>query len=241
MVFLHGFCEDKTIWSAFERRLKSHYQVVLIDLPGHGESPIGITDFNLEAVAGDIHHLLASHDIHEYFVIGHSLGGYIALAMAELFPDHLLGLGLFHSSTFADDENKKKVRLSVKEFIIQHGVASFSKNFVPRLFANKEKHLLAINKMIQVASQTDAHGVIGFSLAMMSRPDRTQVLESTIKPVFIIGGALDSAVPLEVTRKMIEKIKVGEGLILEETGHNGFVEAEGESLVFIAEFLNKYL
>jgi pimeloyl-ACP methyl ester carboxylesterase len=75
----------------------------------------------------------------------------------------------------------------------------------------------------------------------MSRPDRTQVLESTIKPVFIIGGALDSAVPLEVTRKMIEKIKVGEGLILEETGHNGFVEAEGESLVFIAEFLNKYL
>ena len=240
IVFLHGFCENKSIWEAFEAKFKSTYQVVLIDLPGHGASPVGDDNIQLEDVATDIHLLLVKHDIHEYFVIGHSLGGYIGLAIAELFPNHFLGLGLFHSSTFADDEEKKKVRAKVGDFINEHGVASFTKNAIPNLFANKEKHALAIQEMITIASKTSPEAVIGFSLAMMNRPDRTKVIATSIHPVFIIGGELDKAVPLDVSQQMIQNINVGAGIILANTGHNGFVEAEQESLSFIGDFFGKY-
>ena len=243
ILFLHGFCESSTIWTSFEEALHLDYEIVLIDLPGHGLSKITNSEFTIDEVARDIHSLLKENHIHEYFVIGHSLGGYIALALADLFSSAITGFGLFQSSTFADDKQKKLLRGKVKSYVEEHGVASFTDTFVPTLFAHANKTLLKKEiKILQLeAKKTQPQGVIAFSMAMKSRPDRLHILKNFQSPVFIIGGEEDPAVPIEISSKMIKNINNGESIILKNTGHNGFLEKEKESLFFISNFLYKYL
>ncbi|UXP33540.1 alpha/beta hydrolase [Reichenbachiella agarivorans] len=243
IVFLHGYCESLDIWKAFDTTLHTEYQIVLIDLPGHGQSPLLTKDFSIDDIADQVQQELKDHGISEYFVIGHSLGGYISLALAELYPESLLGLGLFSSSTFADDEDKKKVRDKVKAYILEHGVASFMDSFISGLFAPENRSRLSdeIEEMRISASKTPPDSVIGYAMAMKNRPDRTAVLAKSEKPVFVIAGERDMAVKLETSQQMIDLIRRGEALVLKGAAHNGYLESKNESISFIKSFLNQYI
>ncbi|MCV9388463.1 alpha/beta fold hydrolase [Reichenbachiella ulvae] len=243
IVFLHGYCESLEIWTEFANELSKNHQVVLIDLPGHGQSEILAGDFSIEDVARAIHEQLDIEGIEEYFVIGHSLGGYVALALAELFPDSLTGFGLFSSSIYADDEEKKKVRDKVKSYVEEYGVESFMETFIAGLFASENRKCLKeeIDELKQRAIKTPAAGVTGYAMAMKNRPDREHVLNNFEKPVFIIAGEKDLAVRLDVSLQMIEKINNGDSIVLKGAGHNGFMENKKESLEFIKSFINQYL
>jgi len=105
------------IWRFFQEELSEQFQVVLIDLPGHGKSTLRKNNFTIDDIAEEIYTFLATKKIYNFFVVGHSLGGYIALAIAELYPDSLLGLGLFQSSTFSDDEQKRAIRDKVVKYM----------------------------------------------------------------------------------------------------------------------------
>ena len=89
VVFIHGYCETTHIWESFEQELSRHYQVALVELPGHGDSPLRQDSFSIDDIADEVHDGLLAIGIDEYFVIGHSLGGYISLALAELYPEDL--------------------------------------------------------------------------------------------------------------------------------------------------------
>jgi len=123
------------IWRFFQEELSEQFQVVLIDLPGHGKSTLQKNNFTIDDIAEEINSFLSTKNIYKFFIVGHSLGGYIALAITELYPDSLLGLGLFQSSTFADDEQKRAIRDKVVKYIEENGVASFTETFVPGLIA----------------------------------------------------------------------------------------------------------
>lgn len=243
IVLIHGYCESKHIWSSFEQELAKHYQVILVDLPGHGSSPLSNTNFSIDDIADELQDELIEHGVKQYFLIGHSLGGYIALALAELYPENISGFGLFSSSTFADDEDKKKVRDKVKAYIEEHGVSSFMESFVPLLFASNNVDRLEkqITELTKRASLTPPESVIGYAMAMKTRPDRTHILAKTDKPTFIIAGEKDTAVKLDVSKQMISMINHGDSVVLEGVGHNGFLENEKGSLDFILSFLSKYL
>ncbi|MGL1888328.1 MAG: alpha/beta hydrolase [Reichenbachiella sp.] len=243
IVFIHGFCESLNIWKAFEQLLSKQFQIVLIDLPGHGKSPLKHPDFSIDDIADQVHDELMIRGIDQYFLIGHSLGGYVSLALADLYEEHVNGLGLFSSTTFADDEDKKKVRDKVKNYILEHGVKSFMESFVAGLFApaNQKKLAREIDILKLEACNTPPESVIGYSMAMKNRPDRTAILGKFKKPVFVIAGERDMAVKLEISKKMIDLIQNGDSLILKGAGHNGFLENEKESLEFINSFLSKYL
>lgn len=243
IVFIHGYCETRDIWGAFEQKLSKDYKVVLVELPGHGSSPLTHNSFSIDDIADEVHDSLVSQGIDDYFVIGHSLGGYIALALADLYPENLIGFGLFSSTTFADDEDKKKVRDKVKAYIEEHGVPNFMETFVSLLFAPNNVGRLEneITELTRSASLTPPESVIGYAMAMKNRPDRTHVLAKTNKPTFIIAGEKDTAVKLDISKQMIDIINHGDALILEGVGHNGFLENENESLDFITSFLSKYL
>lgn len=243
IVFLHGYCESLEIWEDYATELSKDHQVVLMDLPSHGKSPLLDGDFSIEDVARCIHEQLDIEDIQEYFVIGHSLGGYVSLALAELFPKEILGFGLFSSSTYADDEDKKKVRDKVKNYVEEYGVESFMESFIAGLFAAENRKILSaeIEELKQRANQTPAAGVTGYAMAMKHRPDRTHILENFEKPVFIIAGEKDLAVRLDISRQMIDKIQNGDSVVLKGAGHNGFMENKKESIDFIKSFINQYL
>jgi len=239
VVFIHGYCESMSIWHRFEAALSKQFQVVLIDLPGHGKSALRKSDFTIDDIADEVHAFLAIKNIDKFFVIGHSLGGYIALALADLYSDSLLGFGLFQSSTFADDAQKKRIRDKVIKYIQENGVASFTDTFVPTLFAQTNKKRLAheIEALKKEAAQTRSQAVIGFANAMKTRPDRTHIFSNFNKPIFILAGEKDEAVPLQVSNRMIAKLKNGDSLVLPGAGHNGFYENKKESLEFVKKFL----
>lgn len=242
LLFIHGYCEDLHIWDEFVDALKHDYQLVTIDLPGHGLSPLPGLDFSIDDVANDIHQILLSRDITEYFVIGHSLGGYVALSLAERFPDNVTGFGLFSSTVYGDDEEKKKARDKVKGFLEEHGVEKFIDSFVPSLFTpeNRKKFATEVEQLSLVGRKMKAESIHRYAQAMKNRPDRSHLMD-TDKPVFVIAGDRDMAIRLETSNKIIERIKNGDALILSDTGHQGFIEARKESIEFIHKFLHKHL
>ncbi|MFY0626260.1 MAG: alpha/beta hydrolase [Reichenbachiella sp.] len=241
IVFIHGYCENSTIWNYFEQALSKNFQVVLIDLPGHGKSQLPSNSFTIDDISDLVLASLEENGIDEFFVIGHSLGGYISLALAELYPEKILGFGLFSSTTYADDDEKKIARDKVGNFIAEHGVDKFIEPFVPNLFASSNRKRLAkeIAELKEIGKKISPQSIIGYAQAMKNRPDRTHLLAHFDKPKFIIGGDRDMAVKEETSKNMIDLLENGEGIILKNTGHNGYVESPIESLSFIELFLSK--
>lgn len=107
VVLLHGFCENKTLWDDFVQYLSPDYHVMALDLPGFGDSELGTDECTIEYMAEKVADFLNQQGVDKCTMIGHSLGGYVALAYAEKYGDKLDGLGLFHSTVFADSEEKQ--------------------------------------------------------------------------------------------------------------------------------------
>lgn len=241
IVLIHGFCENSSIWKGLEKVLSDHYQVISIDLPGFGQSPLDNSDLTLENVATILYDFLKQLKISSCFMIGHSLGGYITLSFAKKYSNMLLGFGLFHSTTFADSEEKRVIREKGIKHVTNHGMQAFSKGFVPNLF-HKDNHLKFSHEMkilTNEASKTPVETFVAYSRAMKKRKDTTQVLSSFKLPIFIIAGKNDTAVSLFQSQHMISKINEKNALLLSDTGHMGFIEKKNESLSFIHSFLIK--
>lgn len=109
VVLLHGFLGAKELWGATAKNLSRSYRVISIDLPGHGETPCIGYAHSMELMAKSVKAVMDHLKLKRYVIIGHSMGGYVALAFADLFPDNLKGLGLYHSTAYPDSEEKKKI------------------------------------------------------------------------------------------------------------------------------------
>src|SRR5262245_61329765 len=106
VMLVHGFGEDSSVWNRKVDFLKNNYQLIIPDLPGSGASEL-INDMSMEGMAEVLHSIIHEENIDKATVIGHSMGGYITLALAETYWNHVNGFGLIHSTAFADSEEKK--------------------------------------------------------------------------------------------------------------------------------------
>ncbi len=239
VVLLHGFCEDHRVWEGLLPYLEG-FRVLRIDLPGFGDSdpPAQPT---LEALADSVRAVLQSEGIARYALVGHSMGGYVSLALAEKHPDELKGLCLFHSHPFADSEEKKAARDKGIAFVRENGVAPYVQGLIPQLFAHdREKgYPEAVNRLIQQAGAFPPEGVIAALTAMRDRPDRAPVLQGLPCPVLFIIGKEDAAVPLEQSLAMTPLPEEAEILLLEGVGHMGMFEAPEETGTALRRFLLK--
>jgi len=96
VVLIHGFGETRQIWAEFVDVLSEKYQVLTMDLPGHGESECLGEPHTMEKISENLKHVLDENNIKQFVVIGHSMGGYAALDFANRYPGMVKGLGLFH-------------------------------------------------------------------------------------------------------------------------------------------------
>jgi pimeloyl-ACP methyl ester carboxylesterase len=240
VVFLHGFCETSDIWAGIQSHLVKNFRVITIDLPGFGGSPLLDYTFSLEGVAKEIKNFLDSIKLNKYVLIGHSLGGYITLAFAELFEDKLLGLGLFHSSVFEDNSEKKENRTKLMEFIKSNGVKTFLKTFIPSLFYKENVNALKdiIYDLKKSAEQTQPESIIQYARAMRDRNNSEEMLKKFSKPVMFIIGDEDASVPLNKSLQQVKLPRNSHFLRLAETGHMGMFEKPDETTQFIEGFLN---
>jgi pimeloyl-ACP methyl ester carboxylesterase len=227
LVLIHGFCENNTCFNKQVLFFKDHYKVLLVDLPGFGES-IARVGISMDDMALEIKQVLDSLGIDKCVMLGHSMGGYVSLAFAENFPTYLVGFGLIHSVATADKPERKEKRDQVVSFIEKHGKEPFIKNFIPTLFY--QTGLISdITETVNQALVSSQIGIIEAAKAMKSRPDRCHVLTDANVPVFFGIGRHDSLIPEKLMLEQSSYCKIAKVAYLSESGHMGMVE-EGDKL-----------
>jgi len=241
LILIHGFCETSRMWIDFANELSNEFQVVCPDLPGCGDSPISGNQTSLEEVAVQLEEWLEENQLENPIVIGHSLGGYVTLALLELMDSRLKAVGLFHSTAFADDTDKKEMRNRTITFLKKNGVEKFVSSFVPPLFPeNRREELSAeIDQAILEAKRCSLDGLIAFSGAMRDRKDRLSILKDFQGPKLLIAGTEDGAVKIEASRAQKEAFT--EYVELSGVGHMGMIEQKEKTLEIVRNFVNSCL
>lgn len=244
LLLLHGFGESGTIWDLQSAQLAEQAMVLIPDLPGTGDSPLPTSGpFNsLETLTDQLSGMLDQEKITTCTLVGHSMGGYIALAFAERYPERLDGFGLFHSTALADSPQRKEARIKGIRLMQEYGAGPFLAEIIPGLYAEtyRQEHQSAVtNHIKQSAVWATATALTGYYEAMMSRPDRTHVLAAFQKPVLMVLGSHDKTVDLKETKPQTDLLRYGFVSILESVAHMGMREAPEESLDILKSFLKK--
>lgn len=224
LVLLHGFMEDNTIWEEMQPHLSPELRLIKIDLPGHGKSAMYGNLHTMELMAEKVKEVTDALGVKKMHLLGHSMGGYTALAFAEKYPDTLKSLTLFFSTTLADDEEKRNIRKRSLA-VIDENFETFVKTSIPNLFSNTERDILEgkIELAKSIARSTDKESVKAAQMGMAQRTDRTAVLENLEAKILIIAGRQDQAVKTSSLMKVIPDRTNLKTYVL-DCGHNGHWE-----------------
>lgn len=245
VLLLHGFNEDGRIWDRQINALKENNLLIIPDFPGSGQSEMlggtpSLKDYAevVKVIAEEAIFKNKAPNEKHFCLIGHSMGGYITLAFAEKYPHLLNSFGLFHSSAFADTEEKKATRRKGIAFIQKNGTEAFLKTSIPNLFSEKTKieKPEMITQLFEIAKIISPEALIQYYEAMIPRPDRTHVLRSFGKPVLFIIGKEDNAVPLQVSLSQCYIPAISDVHILQESGHMGMWEQMELSNSYLLRF-----
>ena len=238
VVLLHGFLGSHQIWDSTIQSLSKSFRVIAIDLPGHGDTECFGYVHTSELNAKCVKSVMDSLRLKKYVIIGHSMGGYAGLAYADLFPDNLKGLCLYHSTAYADSDEKKRDRSrSIKVVKANHKI--YTTEVIKNLFASKNfKYLKEEIAFAQkVAAKTSKQSIIASLEGMKDRPNRDIILGMAHYPIMMVIGELDNVLPHQQLLEQSELIKEKHILYLEHDGHMGFLESPKQSNVALKKFL----
>lgn len=239
IVLLHGYLESSEVWKEFAEQLAHSFRVIAIDLPGHGSSAVYSGNHTMEFMADAVNEVLTGLNIKKAFMIGHSLGGYVTLAFLELYANILNGYCLFHSHPFADtEETIKKREREIKIVRMGKKYLMYPDN-VSLMFASSNldrfKDELALLK--NIASGLSDEGVIAVLNGMMLRPSRLSVMEAGIVPCLWILGRHDNYIRCESIQTRVVLPPNARVVILENSGHIGFIEEKDVSAGIVTDFI----
>jgi pimeloyl-ACP methyl ester carboxylesterase len=241
LLFLHGFCESGEMWRHLADSLSTQYRVLCPDLPGFGASPITHPITCLEDIAEQLEGWIDTLQIQNPIVLGHSLGGYVALALLERMGDRIQAIGLLHSTAYADDLEKKEMRNRVLTFLKKHGAAKFVSSFVPQLFPEHRREELAdaMAHAIEDGQRSSLEGLLAYTVAMRDRKDRLAILEQFVGPKLLLAGTVDGAVKIESSRAQQQYFT--HYIELEGVGHLGMVEEKEKTWAVVEDFVREVL
>jgi len=224
VVLLHGYPFDQTIWENVGAKISNYAHVLMPDLRGHGRSPKPASGYMVADMASDISRLLDEKDLSQAILVGHSMGGYVALSFAQQFPNRIIGLALVASHPYADDYEKKQSRMQTIEAIKSVGVVEALADMPEKL----TRYPVIQKKCKGYIENTDGNGIIGVLNAIANRSDASGVLRNIHCPTTILAGKDDLIIPIEISRKMAV-----------EFGNVIFKEIEGAGHLPMLEVPNK--
>lgn len=226
VVLLHGYLESMIVWDEFVDLLKDKVRVVTLDLPGHGISNVIGEVHTMEYLAKCVGDAMIALGIEHYSVVGHSMGGYVSLAMLDNYRDHIDSIVLLSSTTSADSQEKCDRRRREIE-LIKAGKKNTLARLVPHAgFAPENIKRLAdyIEDISELILMTEDEGVIAILGGMIERKSRGEdLLNSGIAHMFIFGRH-DYYIPEDVAQEMIDADPTARVVWLEHSGHMGFIE-----------------
>ena len=237
IVLLHGLLGSGDVWSEFVKILSKKFRVIAIDMPGHGETPSIGYYHSMELLAQSVKAVLDKAGVRRYVIAGHSMGGYTALAFAELYPENVSGLCLFHSTSYADTDEKKKDRQRVINLVkkehkhyVTEVIASL---FAPENIAKLKKE---VAKAKRIAEKTTKQSIINSLEGMKERKSRDLILKFAPYPVLFIIGKKDTVINYETMYPQMGLCKYPSVLMLEDAAHMGFYEAPKETVMELYSF-----
>ena len=230
-VFLHGFGEDHRVWSDFLPLFSWPFECIVVDY-STWTNCLDMKDYAIK--------IMSDLPLETKFIlVGHSMGGYVALAMAELFPSEIHQVVMLHSSPFADTEEKKIGRQRTIDFLKKYPVKDFLGPFIPNLFAPKfaETHNELRNNLIARYQDLPSSGLIASSLAMKNRPDYQLFLAKTKIPFLFIQGSDDALISTDLIKDVLQDKAQHKLVILQGVGHQGQYEAPDACFEAINAFI----
>ncbi|OXA86774.1 alpha/beta fold hydrolase [Flavobacterium hercynium] len=236
IVFLHGFLENKKMWTEYITLLEKNHQVIAIDLLGHGDSDSMGYEHSMEDNARAVHEVLMHLKIDKASIVGHSMGGYVGLAFAELYPGTMEKLVLLNSTSKEDNAEKKTNRTRAIKAVKQN-YQSFVSLAIANLFSETNRTRLAkeIEKAKEEALKTPLQGIIASLEGMKVRKDREALLKQNLFPVLLVLGKKDPVLNYEESISQIENTNVE--LVSFEDGHMSHIENKEDLKVTLSEFL----
>lgn len=239
VILLHGFCGSSAYYDEVAPLLEGSCRLIIPDLRGHGDSDAPEGTYTMEAIADDIAALIDRLNLGRPVVLGHSLGGYVTLALAEKHEGKLLAFGLLHSTAFPDDEKGKEGRLKAMETIREQGLPVFIEGLIPKLFAPAHLETMpeAVRKAKEIGLGTSPEGAVRTLEGMRQRPDRNAVLSAAQVPVLLVAGTGDQIIPpqrmFSVDKEAFQRSQI------DGAGHMSMMEAPGELAQAILAFTAK--
>ena len=236
LLLLHGFLENKTMWQELTLAWSQKFRVIAIDLLGHGDSDCLGYVHTMEDQAMMVQAVLSHLKIRRIHLVGHSMGGYVALAFAEMYPNYIKSLVLQNSTSLADSDERKKNRLRAIKAVKQNA-AGFIRLAVSNLFALENHEILAneIENARNEAVKTPLQGVIAALEGMRERKDRTFVLQNASFPKLVILGKKDAVLDFESNQNIVDAAD----LVVLDGGHMSHLENKNELAHLILEFFLK--
>ena len=238
VVLLHGFLENQSMWKAILPELSKKNRIITIDLLGHGATECLGYIHSMEDQADMVHHVLHELKIRKAVLIGHSMGGYVALAFAELFPEVVKGIVLVNSTSRADSNERKRNR-DRAIVAVKQNYSAFIRMSITNLFSeNNRKRLDAHIEAVKIeALKTPLQGIVAALEGMKIRKDREVMLHFAPYPIQLILGKKDGVLLYEENCDQIIDTKVQ--LTTFEDGHMSPIENEKELVAVLIGFLKK--
>ena len=225
LVLLHGFPLDHHLWDNVSALLEDKFELILPDLRGFGESTTVDAPYSMDDYASDIAGLLDQLGIQKVTVAGHSMGGYVALAFAKLYPERVGGLALISSQVLADPPDRKEGRYKSAADVAEKGIGGVVEAMTSKF--TSDPRLQAVARALIERQQPGAY--IGALKAMAERMDSTSLLSTFKFPVVIVHGDADALIPVARAREVKAEVPDSHYVELKDTGHVPMLEAAKET------------
>ena len=235
IVFLHGFLENKKMWLEYVTLFSKNYRVITIDLLGHGETDCLGYVHSMEENANVVDEVLDHLNIQKAIIVGHSMGGYVGLAFAELFPAKIIKLVL-QNSTSKEDSAEKKLNRTRAIKAVKQNYANFVSLAIANLFSENNRTRLAdeIEKVKTQALKTPLQGIVASLEGMKIRKDRENLLKQNLFPTLLVLGKKDPVLNYDESISQI-KNTIAE-LVSFDDGHMSHIENKEELKKVLLEF-----
>jgi 3-oxoadipate enol-lactonase len=227
LLFIHGFPLDASLWDEQVKALSPLVEVMAPDLRGFGQDTRELPAIMpMRSHAADVKEMLDERGIDQVILCGLSMGGYIAMAFAERWPERLAGLILCNTRSSADDEDGVAARHTTAQNAREKGMEVIARGMLPGLLTERtrQERPELVQRVMEMISRQSPETVAATSLGMAQRPDRLHILQKLKVPALVITGDADTLMPLPTSQVMAEALPNGRLVVLPGAAHLTNVE-----------------
>jgi len=239
IVLVHGFLGSKDLWKDQESDFSKGYKTISLDLPGHGKSESLGYVHSME-ILGDLLFALIKHlKIRKITLVGHSMGGYVALAFAEKYTDHIKRLILVNTTAASDSKERLKSRKQLIQLLPKKRKELLNQLVKSFFVIDNFKRRYIMKSYRRWAAACDSKGIVASVRGMMERKEREIILKFAPYPYLIIAGEKDPIIELKQNQSESKLNPTGELVNLQESGHISPMEQSWRLNRIILQFLKQ--